>query len=241
MTITATPSSSAKRQQPLLALPLARVQRHLDRLEAPRPQGDLQLVEGGRVVVRHADPADRGPPPARARAREGAHATRRGCAPARRRCDSNHSSCCRKCRSPSSRSGDQIFVATTASSRLSSRAAESERSASPYIGDESTSRVPALERGRRRPRARAPRRRRTCSRCRGRRRARACAPPSAPPGSAPAGRPRTRRRRTRALPSGRVPCGRAAGRHRPPPSLRRRPPVAARPRPAPRARPARRR
>ena len=54
-----------------------------------------------------------------------------------------HSSWRAKCARPSSTDGDQIFVATNAPSRRPSSARASDASAPPYIGDESTSRVPA--------------------------------------------------------------------------------------------------
>jgi hypothetical protein len=46
-------------------------------------------------------------------------------------------------RPPPSTPPDQIFVATSASPRRPSSAADTDASAPPYIGDESTSRIPA--------------------------------------------------------------------------------------------------
>src|SRR5579864_3701703 len=54
----------------------------------------------------------------------------------------NHSSCAANWLRPSSTPWAQILVATVASRRRGSRAAPSERSAAPYIGDESKSRAP---------------------------------------------------------------------------------------------------
>ena len=108
-----------------------------------------ELRERAGRVVRHAESVRRGRrrAPRSSHSRCSRHATRLcTCSISTR--PPNHSSCARTARGPPRRSPPRSSSRRTHVGATPSSAAPSERSAPPYIGDESTSRTPLVERGR---------------------------------------------------------------------------------------------